>query len=134
MNKLSKKDIDARNTLLAAVADTHEAMNTAIADYNEAAAKLWAETVAPAIEAAQAAIESWEGWREDIVRTLDDTQAGRSEKWANGPAAKAYETWRDIYSNADVDPVEAEPPPPVDTWDCDLAMVRDLPDAPEKEE
>jgi chromosome segregation ATPase len=91
------------------------------------------EHIAPAIEAANAAIDAYnailadvETWRDEIVGEMESYVEERSEKWHESDAASEYSDWKGEFEGLDASEIDA-----LDIPETELAdNLEALPDQP----
>ena len=75
------------------------------------------ETLCEVINAYNEVLTGVTEWRDDIVTQMTDYQGERSDKWQEGDAGQAYQSWIDEWEGIELDAIE----------------VPDLPDEPTPE-
>lgn len=106
MKKLTKEETVKKERLVAALRDAAGKVEDEIDALN---AKLNDELLKPinaAIEKYNEAREEAEGFVTDLVSAMDDFASEKSEKWTDGEAGQAFESWKDAYESISLDEVE----------------------------
>jgi len=134
MKKLNKSQVKERDALMEKLADTSTSVETALTEYNEAVAEAHAKF-----------IEVWESYKEvrqeayefldEIVTTMGEYEAERSEKWTDSEAGERYVEWRQSYESAREEcniPDDPEPPEELDLdYEGRNDTLGELADSPE---
>ena len=111
MKKLDKKTILERDDIAGRLSTGYQTLSGAVDTFNTARQTLW-EALEAAIEAYNDGVEAaWEPlsdaqadyneivneageWKTDVVTSIDDYMADKSEKWKEGDRGQAYEAWK----------------------------------------
>lgn len=94
MTKLSKSQLSERDTLTSELRDRRSDLDDAIESFNDKISALYADHVAPALEAYNEAVDAANQWRGDIACSIADYISDRSDKWQESDKGQAVESWR----------------------------------------
>jgi hypothetical protein len=129
VNRLSKDQLAARETIVTRLNSAGEAVTDAVNAYNEAMAAEWAK-VEEAIADYNAAVESANEFRDGVHADMEGYYEDRSEKWQEGEKGSAYSDWMNEWDEY-FSELEVDPPNPVDEPDLGEAdALADLPEVP----
>lgn len=98
MRKLTKEQLETRDTLQQQLEAKHAEMEAAINAYNSV-------------------VEEVDTWRDAIVSAIESYVENRSEKWQEGEKAQAYDEWKSSFEDIDCDPIEV--PEALSLADCE---------------
>jgi hypothetical protein len=127
VKKLDKQQRERKAELLEAAFAAREALNAAVARFNELMAQEWAGVEKEA-EALNAAISDLTSFRDEVMQSMEDYAGERSEKWQESEAGQNYAAWMEQWEGLRVDEVELERPADVDEPDVDLDDFDQLPE------
>jgi hypothetical protein len=130
VKKLDKAQRERKAELLEAAFAAREALNGAVARFNELLAQEWA-AVEKEAEALNAAVVDLNAFREEVTQGMEDFAGERSEKWQESEAGQNYAAWMEQWEGLRVEEVELERPADVDEPGVDLDGFDQLPDQPE---
>lgn len=129
--KLSKSQIAEKTERSAALAATHEALEQAISEYNDAAEALRAPVDA-ALEAFNEALFDARNWAEELGGDLRNEFSEKSEKWQEGERGQAADQWLEQWEQYQPDAAEIDWPEPLEVPDGDNGDELDgIPDEPQ---
>lgn len=131
MNKLSKTQIEEKDSHATSLSEKRTALAAAVDAFNERMAEEWANVEASLVSYNDA-VEAAEGWRGEIESEQSDYFDNRTEAWQEGDKGQAYTSWKDLWAEA-WEPVELSKPDDLDLDADDLAekINNDLTDSPE---
>lgn len=125
MKKLNKSQLNELNAHVQELAQKKQEID-----------ECWDKFVA-AHEEIQNAIGEYNGviatvteWRDDLVQQMQDYQGERSDRWQEGDAGQAYQSWIDEWENLDLSEVET-PDMPDQPEPEHMESIEQLPTEPE---
>lgn len=128
MKKLSKAQLQEKDTLATALDDKYNALELALTGFNESRTASW-QLVEAAIGEYNEARQSIQDFKDNIASDIQSYIDERSERWQESDAASAYSEWLSEYEN-EYPEAEISEPDAVEMPD-DLAnaeTVNELPD------
>lgn len=129
MKKLSKGQLAEKTKVGAALNTAAEDLRAAIEKYNETAAEQWV-AVAEAVEKYNNAIAETDDFRNDVIATMEDFRAEKSDKWQEGEAGEAYGNWIQEWENIELESCDIDQPDPLD--EPDLVGEEDVDQLPDE--
>ena len=96
MEKLTQTHLASRDTLVAALNETYEALEDAVSEYNTTLAEAWNEVLS-AEEAYNAAVGEAQEWLKDRAAEIQAYIDERSEQWQDSDRGKAYGAWKETF-------------------------------------
>jgi uncharacterized protein YukE len=129
MKKLNKEQLKAKNDYSKKVIDNFTKLEKAIADFNAKVAEAFME-VSVAVDDYNGVVEEANGWLADLQSEMQSYADEKSDKWREGDAGQAYESWMSEYEGAELNAVEISEPEALDTPDDETAKLADLPEEP----
>jgi hypothetical protein len=96
MEKLTQTHLASRDTLVAALNETYEALEDAVSEYNTTLAEAWNEVLS-AEEAYNAAVGEAQEWLKDRAAEIQAYIDERSEQWQDSDRGKAYGEWKETF-------------------------------------
>ena len=108
MNKLSKEQLTARDTLCEALRTSHAALTEALEAFNNVMDQAW-----PGAEEALAdynhLVAQANAWLGEIAGEMQEYMDERSEKWQESERGQAYDGWRQEFED-ELEEIELERP------------------------
>lgn len=101
MKRFSKDDDRTR-------AEIVDELNGAVADIDSEFEKVEAAVQAfnQKVDAYNGVLQKARDWQSDVVQQIDDYMGEKSEKWLDGDAGQAYQSWRDDIENETLDDID----------------------------
>lgn len=134
MKKLTKEESEKRTKF---VEQLRAAQGKVEDEIDAANAKLEFEVLKPvndAIEAYNKIREEAEGFVADLVSSMDDFASEKSERWTEGDAGQAFESWKSEYENIALDELDTVDAEALAIEKPDFNGIDDLENAPEEVE
>ena len=130
MKKLTEKESTTRARLVSELRDAAGKVEDEIDAFN---ARLddALKPINDAIEAYNKIREEAEGFVADLVSAMDDFAGEKSEKWTEGDAGQAFESWKGEYENITLGELEEIDSKNLEVEKPEYEGVDDLENAPE---
>lgn len=109
MNKLNKTQQATHSSLVDKLSTERTAVEEKIAAFNEKRSELWAEVTA-SLESFNTALAEARDFRDGITGDMESYSGDRSERWQEGDAGQAYESWKDTWESANLDDIDLDEP------------------------
>lgn len=113
MKKLSKIMLTERGNICDRLRAAFEAMEQAVATYNEAMAAQWS-AVKATTQTYNAVVAEANAWQEDVVSAMQEYIAERSNKWQDSERGHAYLDWQEEYESNDLEEIALDQPVPLE--------------------
>ena len=127
MEKLTQTHLASRDTLVAALNETYEALEDAVSEYNTTLAEAWNEVLS-AEEAYNAAVGEAQEWLKDRAAEIQAYIDERSEQWQASERGQAYTAWQDAFE-VTLDASDLPPPDELEMpGDNPAETLSDLPE------
>lgn len=124
MKGLGKKQRARHTELWGELDEAEDKLQAALDRFKEAAETVWDKEVQPALDELNEIREKANEFIVEVTGDAENYYNDRTEKWQEGDAGQALETFRGTWENGEMDPLELEMP--------DLTVEFE-PDAPEFE-
>jgi hypothetical protein len=120
MKKLTKDQINERDTHSKAIFDAHSELEDVITQFNKdlAAGK---DAVEEATSTYNEALDNARTFCAEIVSVMEEYEGLRSDKWQESDAASVFQEWKSEWENVDLEDFEP-----------DLPMDLEVPDNPQE--
>jgi DNA repair exonuclease SbcCD ATPase subunit len=118
MKALSKEQIRQRDEIVAQLDERRKNIEAAIEAANEKIDEIREDLVAVR-DKYNEEVTKLATLRDEIVTDIENYVEEKSEKWQDSEAGSSYATWRDRFSDTDLDGIDIEMPEDIDTPDID---------------
>lgn len=118
MQKLNKDQEKRLEKISQQLGERHEALEAALAKYNEVVAQAWEKHVTKALGDYNDALQEGMELRDEVVEAIAGHIENKSEKWQESAKGQAFIDWQSAWEDLDLEPLDLDKPEEIEMPEC----------------